>query len=141
MPVLEFHLAEGSCSDAQCERLLVESSRLYAEVLNSPIERVRVFIQLYRPALMATAGVPLSRGGAAAPLFYFLAMQGRPLEERQRLLAGFTDLLVEITGAERARVRGGCWLIPPEDWGIGGLPATQLRAAEIRARADAASTN
>lgn len=136
MPILEVHLAEGSYSDAQCERLLVESSQLYAEVLKSPIDRVRVFIHLHKPAMVAVAGVPLNQGGAQAPYFHFLVLEGRPIEERHRLLTGFTDLLVNILGAERRLVRGGCWPIPPENWCIGGTPASVLRAAEVQARAE-----
>lgn len=137
MPVLEFHLAENTYTDSQCEELLVESSKLYAEVLGSPIERVRVFIHLHRPTLAATGGVPLSRGGKPAPCFFFLMLQGRPVEEKHALLAGFTDLVVRILGTERSLVRGGAWMIPAEDWSIGGTPASAMRAAEIRARAQA----
>ena len=135
MPVLEFHLVEGHYSDAQCERLLVESSKLYAEVMKTPLERVRVFIQLHAPQRFATGGVLVSKGGASAPVFHFIALEGRPMEERQRLLAGFTDLCVDILGAERNLVRGGCWRIGAEDWGIGGQSASLLRAAEVQARA------
>ena len=139
MPILEFHLAEGQYSDAQCETLLVESSRLYAEILKSPMERVRVVIHEHKPSKVAVAGIPMNRGGPSAPFFFFLALLGRPESERHALLAGFTDLVVNILGAERAAVRGGCWTIPPEDWAIGGTPASLLRAAEIQARADAAA--
>lgn len=140
MPILEYHLVENAYTDAQCEQLLVESSRLYAEVLKSPIERVRVFIHLHKPAMVATGGVPLNRGGKSAPYFHFLVLQGRPLEERHALLMGFTDLVVNLLGAERSLVRGGCWPIPPEDWCIGGVPASVTRAAEVQARAQAAAT-
>jgi 4-oxalocrotonate tautomerase len=138
MPVLEYHLVEDQYTDAQCEQLLVESSRFYADVLRSPLDRVRVFIHLHKPAMVATAGVPLSRGGRSAPYFHFLALQGRPIEERHALLTGFTELIVKILGADRSLVRGGCWAIPPEDWSIGGTPASVLRAAEVKARAEAA---
>lgn len=135
MPVLEFHLAENAYTDAQCEELLVESSRLYAQVLGSPIDRVRVFIHLHKPTHAATGGVPLSRGGTPAPCFFFLLLQGRPVEEKHALLTGFTDLVERILGAERSLVRGGAWMIPPEDWSIGGTPASVMRAAEVAARA------
>lgn len=137
MPILEYHLAEGAYSDDQCERLLLESTKLYAEVLKSPLDRIRVFIHLHRPSMIATAGVPVSKGGAPAPYFHFLVLQGRPLDERHRLLTGFTDLLVECLGAERSWIRGGCWPIPPEDWCIGGVPASVVRAEEVRKRAEA----
>ncbi|MGH8518174.1 MAG: tautomerase family protein, partial [Panacagrimonas sp.] len=129
---------EGQYSDAQCEKLLVESSKLYANVLKSPMDRVRVVIHLHKPSMVAVAGVLMNQGGKSAPFFFFLALLGRPIEERHALLTGFTDLVVEILGAERSAVRGGCWTIAPEDWGIGGTPASVLRAAEVKARADAA---
>jgi 4-oxalocrotonate tautomerase len=137
MPVLHFHLVEDQYSQAQCETLMTDSSKLYAEVLDCPIERVRVFINLYRPTMVAVAGITVAKGGTAAPYFEFLALAGRPLEQRQRLLTGFTDLLERILGVEKSLIRGGCWTIPAEDWCIGGAVANDLRAQEISARLDA----
>ena len=85
---------------------------------------------------VAVGGRLLSEGGAFAPYFHFLVLEGRPLDECQRLLTGFTDLVVELLGAERALVRGGCWPIPPRYWAIGGTPASVIRTAEIAARAE-----
>lgn len=135
MPVLTIHLTEGRYSDAQCERLMAETSRLYAEVLRSPIERVRVFVAGYPPQRVAVGGVPVAAGAPDAPYFQFLVLEGRSLEERQRLLTGFTDLIVEILGVPRTLVRGGCWPIAPENWAIAGVPASVQRAAEVAARA------
>ncbi|GAC1619628.1 MAG: hypothetical protein NVS9B10_00530 [Nevskia sp.] len=137
MPILHFHLAEGAATAAQHERLLVEASRLYADVLKSPIDRVRVFIQLYPKQLIAIAGRPSSENELQAPYFHFLVLEGRPLAERHALLRGFTDLLVEILGVDRPLVRGGCWPIAAEDWAIAGTPASAMRAAELQARAAA----
>jgi phenylpyruvate tautomerase PptA (4-oxalocrotonate tautomerase family) len=141
MPILNIQLADQAYSDGQLEQLMVRCSQFYAEVLKSPIERVRVFIQLHRPALVAVAGVPVSRSGVQAPYFHFLVLEGRSLEERQRLLTGFTDLLVEVLGAERGLIRGGCWPISPENWAIGGVPASVTRAAEVQARAQQAAAS
>ncbi len=139
MPILEYHLTDGQYTDAQCEKLLVESSKLYASVLKSPMDRVRVVIHQHKPSMVAVAGVLMSQGGKSAPFFFFLALLGRAVEERHALLTGFTDLVVEILGAERSAVRGGCWTIPPEDWCIGGTPASVLRAVEVKAREEAAA--
>ncbi len=139
MPVLQFHLVEGHYSDEQHERLLVAASQLFAEVLSAPVDRVRVFIHLYKPGLAAIGGVPASRAAQRAPYFEFVVLEGRPLEHRQRLLAGFTDLCVDILGAPRELVRGSTSTVHPEDWAIGGTPASVLRAAEIEARARAAA--
>lgn len=137
MPIVEFHLADKAYEDHQLERLLIESSRLYAEVLACPIDRVRVFINLHPPGLAAVAGVRVSQSGARAPYFHFLVLQGRSLEERHRLLSGFTDIVVRELNADRDTVRGGCWPIAPENWAIGGVPASLRRAVEIESRASA----
>lgn len=138
MPILEYHLAEGRYTDEQIGDLLVASSQLYAKTLESPIERVRVFASFYRPQHVAVAGQLLSRGGPAAPYFHFLVLEGRPVEQCHRLIEGFTDLVVDILQAERGLVRGGCWPIPPQYWGIGGTPASLTRVLELAARAEAA---
>ena len=61
-------------------------------------------------------------------------LEGRSQEDRQRLLSGFTDLVVDILGAPRANVRGGIVPVAPSDWSIGGTLASELRQAEIEAR-------
>ena len=83
---------------------------------------------------VAVGGKLMSEGAAAAPWFHCLVLQGRSEESCHALLAGFTDLLVTILGADKASVRGGCWPISPAMWSIGGVPASHTRAAEIRAR-------
>ncbi len=134
MPIVHFHLVEKAYSDEQCEALMVESSRLYAQVLHSPIERVRVFVNLYSKAMVAVGGLVVSRGAQPAPYFEFVVLSGRPLDERQRLIVGFTDLVESILGVERSVIRGACWTIPAEDWGIGGVPASMLRSKEVLSR-------
>ncbi|KAF1711551.1 4-oxalocrotonate tautomerase [Pseudoxanthomonas kalamensis DSM 18571] len=137
MPVVWFHLSEG-CVTAEREKdLLVQASTLYADVLAAPIERVRVFIRAYPASCVAVAGVQISEHGPDAPLFEFFVLKGRPLSERQKLLAGFTDLLVRIMDVRRERVRGRCIQLDPEDWAIGGVLASELRRHEIDARMEA----
>jgi phenylpyruvate tautomerase PptA (4-oxalocrotonate tautomerase family) len=139
MPVVEFHLVEGQSTPAQREQLLAEASRLFAEVLESPVERVRAFIHLYPPGQAAVGGVPVSQRATNAPYFHSVVLEARPVEHRQRLLRGFTDLLVEVLGAPREQVRGGAVRVHPEDWAIGGVPASEARRAEVDARAAAAA--
>lgn len=135
MPILHFHLAEGQYTAEQHEALLVESSRFFAEVLACPIDRVRVFIQLYRPEVVAVGGVPLRREDRRAPYFSFIVMEGRSLADRQRLLTGFTDIVERLLGVDRALVRGGIVPVAPENWAIGGVPGSVMRQAEVAARA------
>jgi phenylpyruvate tautomerase PptA (4-oxalocrotonate tautomerase family) len=140
MPILTYQLIDGQHTPAQLRALLVESSALYARVLESPIDRIRVFINLRPPHLVAVAGAPVDEQAVCAPFFDCLVLAGRPLSQRHQLLEGLTDLLVTILGAERARIRGVCRPVDPENWGIAGVPASVTRAAEIAARAAAATT-
>lgn len=139
MPVVNFHLLAGHSSAEQDERLLEEASRLYSEVLKAPMERVRAFITPYPASQFAVAGELSSSNGLHAPYFEFIVLDGRSLEERQRLSRGFTELLVEILGVRRELVRGRCHRVAPEDWSIGGAPASVLRAEEVEARARVAA--
>lgn len=134
MPILEYRLTEGRHTDQQVAELLLASARLYAEVLKSPIERVRVVAHMHKPQHAVVAGQLVSEGGPPAPYFHFLVLEGRPVEECQRLISGFTDLVVGTLGVDRSLVRGGCWPIPPQYWGIAGTPASVMRAQEIAAR-------
>jgi phenylpyruvate tautomerase PptA (4-oxalocrotonate tautomerase family) len=140
VPVVRFHLVAGEYSTAQVKRLLVSSAQVYSETLQSPMERVRGFVQLYEPELCLVAGDIVGDGGRPAPFFEFIVLAGRPLEQRQSLLRAFTELVVEHLGAERRLVRGRAIEVSPEDWAIAGVPASVQRADEIRLRAEAAAT-
>lgn len=135
MPIVEFHLSAGRHDDAAVGRLLLAASQLYAEVLQSPIERVRALAHMHAAQHVAVGGRLQSEGGALAPYFHFLVLQGRPLDQCHRLLSGFTGLCVDCLGVEREQVRGGCWPIPPEHWAIAGSVASVARAREIAERA------
>ncbi|NMH95791.1 tautomerase family protein [Pseudonocardia acidicola] len=135
MPIVTVHLVEGQHTRDQHARLLTELSARYAAVLDSPIERVRALITLHGPHEWAAAGVPATAGPAPAPYFTALVLEGRPLEQRHRLLTEFTDIIVDVLGVDRGVVRGRIIRVDPDDWGIGGVPASAARRAEIAARA------
>ncbi|MFC3940064.1 4-oxalocrotonate tautomerase [Pseudomonas gingeri NCPPB 3146 = LMG 5327] len=135
MPVVNFHLVEDHCSAEQKVRLLKAASQLYSQVLASPMERVRAFVTLHAAHEFAVSGDTVSANGLHAPYFDFIVLEGRPLDERQSLMSGFTDLLVGILAVERSLVRGRCIRVEPQDWSIGGLGADVLREQEISARA------
>jgi phenylpyruvate tautomerase PptA (4-oxalocrotonate tautomerase family) len=137
MPVAHFHLVDGAYTAEQRRTLLTEASRCYAEVLGSPIERVRVFVVRYDPGDVAAAGSVVSDGATPAPYFTAIVLAGRPAAQRQVLAARFTDLIVDILGAQRSLVRGRIVEVDPANWFIEGEPAAGVRAAEIAARAEA----
>lgn len=132
MPVAHFYVT--TCGPEQEHRLLVEGSRRYAAALDAPLDRVRLFVHRLAPASVAVGGRTVAEGGGPAPFFTALAMVGRPVEQRHRLLSELTDLLVDVLGVDRSLVRGHVVEVDPDGWGIGGEPASLVRAAEITAR-------
>lgn len=139
MPVAHFHLVHSAYSSEQRHRLLTEASRCYAEVLGSPIDRVRTCVVGYPPEDIATGGAVVADGGTAAPFFTAIVLAGRPIEQRDRLGARFTDLIVDILGVPRSLVRGQVVEVDPANWYIAGTSASAARADEIAARAEARS--
>lgn len=137
MPVVNFHLVRERCSQEQQSHLLKAASQLYSTVLSSPMERVRAFITLRSESECAVAGDIVSNNHLHAPFFEFIVLEGRPLGERQQLMAGFTSLLAEVLEVDPSLVRGRCIRVHPQDWCIGGTGADSLRAGEIAARAAA----
>lgn len=131
MPVLEVHLVEGMHTPAQHAELLRTMSRRYAEVLDSPLDRVRAYATFHRPEHWLVGGEP----GLPAPYFTAIVLRGRPAEQRRRLLGAFTDIVVDVLGVDRKVVRGRIIQVDPDDWAIGGVPASAARSAEITARA------
>ena len=133
MPIVEVHLVEGLHTPAQHDELLRRISVRYAELLDAPLDRVRAYLTLHRPEHWATGGEPGSR--RSAPYCAALGLEGRAAAQRRRLLEAFTDLLVDLLGVDRTLVRGRIIQVPPEDWAIGGVPASVARRSEIAARA------
>lgn len=131
MPVLEVHLVEGDHSPDEHARLLERMSVRYAEVLASPLERIRAHLTLHAREHWAVGG---ATGTEPAPYFTAIVLEGRPMEQRHRLLADLTDVLVDVLGVDRSRVRGRIIQVPPDDWAIGGVPASGARRDEIAAR-------
>ena len=134
MPILNVRLKKDTWTGEQLNEFMRKASELYADALECPVDRVRVFLHLYEPDHVAVAGRISSESGAQAAYFDFLALEGRPLEQRHQLLEGFTDLLQDILGIERSVIRGACLNIAPEDWAIAGTPASVVRQKEIAAR-------
>jgi 4-oxalocrotonate tautomerase family enzyme len=141
MPVAHFHLIDGIYTRDQRRRLLTEASRCYSQVLDSPMDRVRAFVVRYDPDDLATAGSIVADGGTPAPYFTAIVLAGRPIEQRQQLAARFTDLIVDILGAQRSLVRGQIVEVDPANWFIAGTAASSTRADEITSRPAATPTS
>ncbi|MBN9107493.1 MAG: tautomerase family protein [Pseudonocardia sp.] len=131
MPIFEVHLVAGRHPPERLAELLRALSARYAEILESPVERVRGFVTAH-PAAHVVAGGEV---GVEAPYVTALVLRGRPVEQRHRLIAAFTDVVVDVLGAARASVRVRIEQVDPDEWGIAGVPASAARATEIAARA------
>lgn len=140
MPVMQIHITRGCHAPSKVEELLVRCSQHFAAVLECPVERIRVFAIEHPPERCCVGGKLVSDGGAVAPYFSFVLMEGRSNEVKQKLMAGFTDLIEEILKVPRGVIRGGIVPVAPEDWSIAGVPASQVRQGEIEARKAASKT-
>jgi 4-oxalocrotonate tautomerase len=139
MPVMQIHITRGCHAPAKIEALLVRCSEHFASVLECPVERIRVFAIEHPADRTCIGGKLVSDGGSAAPYFSFVLMQGRSTEMKHKLMSGFTDLIEELLEVPRSVIRGGIVPVAPEDWSIAGVPASDVRKDEIRARSEAAS--
>lgn len=135
MPIVEYRIPAQTYPTQAIADLLQRSCALFAEELQAPIDRVRAVAHEIAPTAMCVAGRMVSDGEAAAPFFTYFLMTGRSEEQRHRLLAGFTDLIVECLGVDKSLIRGSVILVAPEDWAIAGVPAAVTRADEVAARA------
>jgi 4-oxalocrotonate tautomerase len=68
------------------------------------------------------------------PLVRIDMLEGRPPEKLGELHSRVSALIAEVLDTPIERVRTIITEIPPECWGIGGVPASQARADEIAAR-------
>ena len=139
MPIVKFHLADKDISEGQIESVIEQATQIYAEVLDSPVDRIRVFVDLHAPNLIGVGGKLVSKGGKNAPFFEFSVMKGRSLEQRQAIAEQFTDMLAVTLKVDKADIRGNCYTVEPENWSIAGSLASEIRKAEIEARAQASA--
>ena len=73
------------------------------------------------------------------PLVRVDIMEGRPPEMIEELHRKLAELVAETLDTPIERVRTYITQFPPEAWGIGGVPASEVRRAEVEARAAAAA--
>ncbi|MEZ5375126.1 MAG: tautomerase family protein [Acidimicrobiales bacterium] len=140
MPVANINVLAGHPRPV-LKQLLREVSRVYAEVLESPIERVQVWITEIDPELYAIGGEPadevLARGDRSQleiPLARLVMMENRPLSQVETAITRLTEVIARVLGADAGRVRVEAQPVAAERWGIGGIPAAILRRDEIAAR-------
>jgi 4-oxalocrotonate tautomerase family enzyme len=140
MPAAHINLLEGH-GRAELRRLIVEVSDVMASVLGAPKERLEVWVTEHDPELFGVNGAPAIDGLAPAPLrdveiplVLMTLLSGRPPEQHHALIAGITEVIERVLGTPAGRTRIGITTVSPDSWGIGGRPASVVRAGEIAAR-------
>lgn len=139
MPIAQIFLPRNSFGDDAIGAMILEASAYYARTLYPdtvppPIERVRFFAVLVEPQHWAAGGQLASNGGESAPYFTCLAMTGRSVEQHHALLAGITEIIARHLHCDARQIRGQILTVEPDNWGIGGTPASIARRAEVEAR-------
>lgn len=140
MPVANIHVLRGH-PRAALQQVIREFSQAYARITGSPIDRLQVWITEVDPELYVISGTPASellaegdRSQLEIPFVRILLMEGRPLSQVHEAIASVTEIIGRVLGTDPARVRVHVERIDPERWGIGGLPASEVRRAELEAR-------
>lgn len=135
MPVAHIHTT-GSTPE-QRRQIGAEVTRIYAEVLEAPVDRIRVFVVDHAPADVTVAGVNVADGGEPATYFSAIVFASRTVDQRHRLLKEVSEALARILAVDLALVRGHILPVAPDDWGIGGVAAAVARGHEIAERLSA----
>jgi 4-oxalocrotonate tautomerase family enzyme len=141
MPVANIHVLAGHPRPV-LKQLLREASAAFAAAIDAPPERLQVWITEVDPELYAIAGEPadevlqrVPRGDAEIPLIRMALMEGRPVETLHRVMADLSAVVARVLGGDPQRVRVQIDHVHPDRWAIGGVPASQARAAELARRA------
>lgn len=146
MPVANIHVLAGHPRPL-LKQLVREASATLARVIESPIDRLQVWITEVDPELYAIAGQPADevlahtpRAEVEIPLIRMVLMEGRPVEMLHRVMAEMSAVTARVLGGDPKRVRVQIDLVTPDRWAIGGVPASVARAAELAARRMVEST-
>jgi 4-oxalocrotonate tautomerase len=134
MPFLRVDLAGPV--DPQLKRdLLARTAELFAEITESPIDRIRTQVHELPADSFAVGGVPISETGVQAPFITLDVLAGRPPEQHRALVERMSALVAELVGVDAERVRLRINEVATTGWGIGGVQASVRRECEIAARA------
>jgi 4-oxalocrotonate tautomerase family enzyme len=144
MPVAHINVLEGH-PRATLRRLIGDVSQAMARILQSPTERLEVWITEIDSELWGVSGVPASdalrqysRADVEMPFVQMVLLEGRSPAQHHALIVEVTEIIARLLGTKQDRIRIHIAEASPDRWGIGGVPASVKRAGEIAARAAAA---
>lgn len=145
MPVANIHVLAGHPRPV-LKQLVREASATLARVIESPIDRLQVWITEVDPELYAIAGEPADevlvsspRAEVEIPLIRMTLMEGRPVEMLYRVMTEMSTVTARVLGGDPKRIRVQIDHVTPDRWAIGGVPASVARAGELAARQAAAT--
>lgn len=140
MPVANLHVLAGHPRES-LKAWVREASLAIAGILDAPMERLEVWITEVDPDLWGICGVPASevlasqpRRQSEMPFIRMVLLEGRSVEQHHRLIAELTAITARLLDVDPERIRLHIEQTQPDRWGIGGIPASVRRAAEIAAR-------
>ena len=141
MPVAHINLLKGHSPEA-LRQIIVEVSDAMSRILAAPKDRLIVWISEAEPALWGIGGIPASEALASGthqeleiPFVQMVLMEGRPKEQLHSLMEAITEIVSRCTGTSRDRIRIHIASAHPDNWSIGGVPASISRAKELAERA------
>jgi 4-oxalocrotonate tautomerase family enzyme len=121
--------------DPELKRLLLaRTAALFAEIIESPVDRIRTQVHELPADSFAVGGVPIADSGVQAPFITLDVLEGRPLAQHTELIERISRLVADLVGVPLDRIRLRVNEVEPSGWGIGGVPASELRQREIESR-------
>lgn len=140
MPVANLHVLAGHPRD-KLKQWVRETSNALAEILAAPLDRLEVWVTEIDPDLWGICGVPASealqqtpRHDAEMPFIRMVLMEGRSVAQLHRVIAELNAITARLLDVDAQRIRIYIAHAHPDRWGIGGVPASVRRAAELAAR-------
>ena len=140
MPVAHINLLKGH-SRAELTQLIVRMSDAMSDILATPKDRLLIWITEHDHHLFGIAGQTAEEaltGGRLAelemPFVEMVMMDGRPKEQFDAAIPTVSRVIAEVLSCDPKRIRVHISLANPDRWGIGGVPASVLRKAEIASR-------
>lgn len=141
MPVANLHVLAGHPRE-NLKQWVRETSRALSDILAAPMDRLEVWVTEIDPDLWGICGIPASevleetpRREAEMPLIQMVLMEGRTVEQLHRVIAELSAITARLLDVDQDRIRVHIAHAHPDRWGIGGVPASIRRAAELAARA------
>ena len=61
------------------------------------------------------------------PFIQVTLLEGRSVEQKHDLIRRLTEATAEAVGGDPQRIRVALYEVSADDWGIGGVPVSELR--------------